>query len=83
MYLYPEIPKNMIKLKWSRNRTSDLYKNGFKYCGECVFMIKINESHCRRCGRIFRSRPRSASNLYKLVTESIDEPITIRLRRAS
>ena len=74
--------KQKIKVKWSKAKTRNMYMNGFKYCVDCVFMIKIDEIRCRKCNTVFRTRPRSASNLFNLVTESIYEPITIySLRR--
>jgi len=81
MNIYPELSIGKIKATWSRNQTIRMYKDGFRYCGVCGFMVKINESFCRICGKKFRIRPRSASNMYDLVTESIYEPQTIRLRR--
>ena len=81
MSLYPEISKQKIKLKWSKSKTSEMYKEGYRYCCECLYMIKINEYKCRRCKTNFRTRPRSASNLFNFVTESRLIPVTIRLRR--
>jgi len=79
MNAYPELSIQMIKAKWSRNQTSTMYKQGFRYCGVCGYMVKIDEYYCRICGKRFRFRPRSASNLFGLVTESIYEPMTIRI----
>lgn len=81
MMVYPELSIGKIKATWSKNQTGRMYRDGFRYCGVCGFMVKIDEFFCRICGKKFRFRPRSASNMYDLVTESIYEPQTIRLRR--
>lgn len=69
-----------IKITWSKAKTSDMYREGYKYCGECRYMIKVNDYRCRNCKKVFRTRPRSASNIFSLITESIFEPITINIK---
>ncbi|MBA7490196.1 hypothetical protein ES702_00731 [subsurface metagenome] len=78
--LYPEVTRTQIKLKWSNSHLVRLYKDGYKYCSLCKYLIKLNIDFCRNCGKMFRCRPRSKSNMYDLVTESIYKPQTIRLR---
>jgi len=79
--LYPELTRTQIKLKWSNSNLVRLYKDGYKYCSICRYIVKVEDDFCRECGKMFRCRPRSKANMYDLVTESIYEPQTIRLRR--
>jgi len=81
MLLYPEVIRTQIKLTWSNSQLVRLYKDGYKYCSICKYIIKVEVDFCRECGKMFRCRPRSRANMYDLVTESIYEPQTIRLRR--
>ena len=68
--VYPEIPRDCIKVKWDNSKISGMYKDGYRYCGICGYMIKVNELFCRVCRKMFRFNPRTASNINNLVTES-------------
>lgn len=78
MSLYPELTRTQIKLKWSNSQLVRLYKDGYKYCSICKYIVKVEDDFCRECGKMFRCRPRSRANMYDLVTESIDVPIDVK-----
>ena len=69
-FIYPELPRHFIKVKWDNSKISKMYKAGYRYCGICGHMIKVDELFCRVCRKMFRFNPRTASNIKNLFTES-------------
>lgn len=76
MQLY-DVQYNNIKVKWSRNQTGDLYRDGYKYCSNCEYMIKTLVYFCKVCGRKFRFNKLGKKS--KPFTESKNKPVTFYL----
>lgn len=53
---YPELSRGAIKMTWSYNKMNGFFNEGYLFCSRCNFMIKIDETHCRKCGIKFRHK---------------------------
>ena len=79
LLLYQDYPPYMIKTKWSRKNTNEMYCSGWKYCSSCGFMVKTKETNCRYCNRMFRTRTRKKSTPIKHnVFMFIDDRIIVK-----
>ena len=39
-----------------RNRLNNWFILGYKFCGECRYIINTKETYCAYCGRKFRTK---------------------------
>lgn len=76
---YPEIELKNLMVKWSHRHLSKYYKEGYKWCVSCHFLVKIEERLCRKCRNAMRTRIRNKRGKgYQLIyTVPRDSPVII------
>lgn len=72
---YPKFEK--IIFKWSHRHLSRFYKEGFRWCVSCNFLVKTEERLCRKCKNAMRTTIRNKRGFNIPYTVSKDSPIII------
>jgi hypothetical protein len=59
-WLIHKYGREKVKFNWGTAQFGILYVMGFKWCDNCIVMMKIEERTCPICGRWLRTKPRGS-----------------------
>lgn len=76
--LYPD---EKFLVSWSHRYLSKFYKQGFKWCTTCNFLVKTIEKLCRKCRNAMRSKIRNKRKWVHKYTVSNDTPMIVDIKR--